>query len=154
MPGNDIDVNFVLDYKVLHDAGYNVLAYDLRNFGHSGSANGGVLSGGVYEGRDVIGSIDYVRGREDTKDMTIGLLSRCNSANATMSAMARRPEVFEGIRCMVAPQPLSVKPLFERTLESMNLPMTYLEDMDRMLRTTSSRGFDDMSPIPWAKAVK
>ena len=34
--GNDFEVNLVPDYKILHDAGYNVLAYDLRNFGLSG----------------------------------------------------------------------------------------------------------------------
>jgi hypothetical protein len=28
--GNDVEVNLVPDYKILHDAGYNVLAYDLR----------------------------------------------------------------------------------------------------------------------------
>jgi len=39
--GNDFEVNFVPDYKILHDTGYNVLAYDLRNFGLSGAANGG-----------------------------------------------------------------------------------------------------------------
>ena len=32
--------SLIPDYKILHDAGYNVLAYDLRNFGHSGAANG------------------------------------------------------------------------------------------------------------------
>lgn len=32
--GNDFEVNLVPDYKILHDAGYSVLAYDLRNFGH------------------------------------------------------------------------------------------------------------------------
>ena len=35
--------------KILHDAGYNVLAYDLRNFGHSGAANGGIFTVGRYE---------------------------------------------------------------------------------------------------------
>jgi hypothetical protein len=38
--GNDFEVNLLPDYKILHDAGYNVLAYDLRNFGLSGAANG------------------------------------------------------------------------------------------------------------------
>jgi len=42
--GNAFEVNFIPDYKILHDAGYNVLAYDLRNFGLSGSANGGIAS--------------------------------------------------------------------------------------------------------------
>jgi aryl-alcohol dehydrogenase-like predicted oxidoreductase len=37
--GNDFDVDLVPDLKILHNAGYNVLAYDLRNHGHSGAAN-------------------------------------------------------------------------------------------------------------------
>jgi uncharacterized protein len=32
--GNGFEVNLVPDYKILHDAGYNVLAYDLRNHGY------------------------------------------------------------------------------------------------------------------------
>jgi dipeptidyl aminopeptidase/acylaminoacyl peptidase len=55
--GNDFEVSFIRDYKILHDAGYNVLTYDLRNLGHSGSANGGMCTGGIYESRDVVGSI-------------------------------------------------------------------------------------------------
>lgn len=35
--GNDFEVNFMPDYKHLHEAGYNVLCYGMRNFGHSGS---------------------------------------------------------------------------------------------------------------------
>lgn len=34
----DIEVKFGKVYKALHDAGYNVLAYDLRNHGDSDSA--------------------------------------------------------------------------------------------------------------------
>lgn len=79
--GNDFEVNFIPDYKILHDAGYNILAYDLRNFGQSGAANGGVFSVGNYESRDVIGSLNYVRAREDTRTMSIGLFSRCVGGN-------------------------------------------------------------------------
>ena len=75
--GNAFEVNFIPDYKLLHDAGYNVLAYDLRNFGLSGAANGGIASSGIFESRDVLGSLRYVRDRRDTRDMTIGLFSRC-----------------------------------------------------------------------------
>jgi hypothetical protein len=55
--GNAFEVNLIPDYKILHDAGYNVLAYDLRNFGLSGAANGGVASSGIFESRDVLGSL-------------------------------------------------------------------------------------------------
>ena len=49
-----VEVNFIPDYRILHDAGYNVLAYDLRNFGLSGAANGGIASSGIFESRDVV----------------------------------------------------------------------------------------------------
>ena len=60
---------------MLHDAGYNVLAYDLRNHGLSGAANGGVVTHGFTESRDVVGSLEYIRSRPDTRDMAIGPVS-------------------------------------------------------------------------------
>jgi pimeloyl-ACP methyl ester carboxylesterase len=151
--GNDFEVNFVPDYKILHDAGYNVLAYDLRNFGHSGAANGGVFTVGRFESRDVIGSLDYVRSREDTRDMTIGLFSRCVGGNATMFAMTRHPEVFEGVRCMVSPQPLSSRVALERALERLGIPPEYIDDLDERIRLHTSFRLDELSPVPWAKNV-
>lgn len=59
--GNDFEVNFIPDYKNLHDNGYNVLVYDMRNQGHSGTANSGAVSNGIYESRDVIGALKYIR---------------------------------------------------------------------------------------------
>jgi uncharacterized protein len=53
------EVNFLPEYKALHDAGYNVLAYDMSNHGLSGSRNGGIAGIGLLEYRDVIGSLRY-----------------------------------------------------------------------------------------------
>jgi uncharacterized protein len=47
------------EYKALHDAGYNILCYDIRNHGLSGSGNGGTVGIGLLEYRDVIGSVRY-----------------------------------------------------------------------------------------------
>src|SRR6478735_3632662 len=47
--GNNFDVNFIPDYKILHDAGYNVLTHDFRNYGMSGRGNNVLYSGGRYE---------------------------------------------------------------------------------------------------------
>jgi uncharacterized protein len=72
---NDFEVNYMPDYKNLHDAGYNVLAYDMRSHGHSGAANGGIGTNGLFESRDVVGSLRYAKSHEDTRDMTVGLLA-------------------------------------------------------------------------------
>ena len=40
------EINLMGWYKALHDAGYNILTYDLRNHGLSGAANGGVVGMG------------------------------------------------------------------------------------------------------------
>lgn len=151
--GNDFEVNFVPDYQILHDAGYNVLAYDLRNFGQSGSANGGVFSVGHYESRDVVGSLNYVGGREDTRHMTIGLFSRCVGGNATMYAMTRRPDAFEGIRCMVCPQPLSSGVALERALERLGIDLAHMDELNERIQLYTSFTIDQFSPVPWARNV-
>lgn len=152
--GNDFEVNFIPDYRILHDAGYNVLTYDMRNFGHSSAANGGVFSVGRYESRDIVGSLNYVRDRADTRDMTIGLFSRCVGANATMFAMTRRPDVFEGVRCLVSPQPLSRGIALERALERLGIDRRYMHDLDRRVQLHTSFTIDQFSPVPWAKNVR
>jgi len=43
------EVNFLPRYKALHDAGYNVLAYDLRSHGESGDGEGKISGVGYYE---------------------------------------------------------------------------------------------------------
>jgi hypothetical protein len=53
------EVNFLPEYKALQDAGYNILCYDIRNHGLSGSGNGGTVGIGLLEYRDVIGLVRY-----------------------------------------------------------------------------------------------
>jgi uncharacterized protein len=151
--GNDFEVNFMPDYKHLHDAGYNVLCYDMRNFGHSGSANGGVGSNGIFEARDVVGSLQYVKAREDLRHMTVGLFSRCCGCNATMIAMTKYPEHFKDVRCMVSPQPVSLRPFYERITEMLGIP-DRIGDIDREIQLITSFTMDQMSPIPYAKSVR
>ena len=150
--GNDVEVNFIPDYRILHDAGYNVLTYDERNFGHSGAANGGLNTGGRYEARDVIGSLTYARTRPGLQDMTIGLFSRCQGANATIWAMDQQPEQFEGVRCLVAPQPVSVHVILQQSLERMGLRERYPE-LNRMFELLTSFTLEQISPHDPARSV-
>ncbi|PZG40885.1 alpha/beta hydrolase, partial [Spongiactinospora gelatinilytica] len=130
--GNALEINFIPDYRIPHEAGFNVLAYDLRSHGHSGEGNGGVTSGGIYEARDVIGSLKYARDRRDTRDMAVGLFSRCLGAIATFAAMARAPEAFGAVRCLVAAQPVTARTILARTLARMGLPGR-IDELERLI---------------------
>jgi pimeloyl-ACP methyl ester carboxylesterase len=151
--GNGFEVDLVPDYKILHDAGYNVLTYDLRNHGLSSAANGGVITHGFTESRDVVGSLEYARTRSDTRDMTIGLFSRCFGAVSTFAAMTRYPAAFDGVRCLVSPQPVTPRYIVERRLAVIGLG-DRLDDFDTLLRLRTSVGLDQRIPQEWAKNVR
>ena len=153
LSGNGFEVNLVPDYKILHDAGYNVLAYDLRNHGLSSAANGGVTTSGVIESRDVVGSLEYVRTRLETSKMAIGLFSRCMGGSATLSAMMRFPSAFEGVCCLVSPQPVTPRIIVERRLAKLGLG-DRLDDFDTYVRLRTSVGLDERIPQEWAKSVR
>lgn len=149
------EVNFLHDYRHLHDAGYNVLAYDLRNHGMSAAGNGGIVGIGQLEYRDVVGSIRYVKGRDDLRSMTLGLLSRCLGANSTIVAMAKHPECFADIKAMVAVQPVSARPFIERAAEGAGIA----DDMataqfDVSIHKLTGFHLDELSPIQFAKHVQ
>lgn len=151
--GNDFEVNFIPDYRILHDAGYHVLTYDLRNHGLSGAGNGGVASSGIFESRDVLGSLAYARAREVTRHMRLGLFSRCLGANSTFHAASRHPEAFEDVRCLVAAQPVTTKVIVGRRLELAGIPAEHLDELDERLALATGIGFERCNPVPWAAAV-
>ena len=151
--GNGFAVDLVPDYKILHDAGYNVLAYDIRNHGLTGAANGGVVTHGFTEHRDVVGSLQYSRTRADTRDMVIGLFSRCMGAVATFAAMTLVPKAFDGVRCLVAPQPITPRYIAQRRLAVIGLG-DRLDDFNTLLRLRTSIGLERRIPQEWAKNVR
>lgn len=83
------EVKFLPELKHLHDAGYNILTYDLRNCGMSGEGNANTSGLGLLECRDVLGSIRYAKSRKDLNAMKTGLYSRCMGGNSTIIAMAK-----------------------------------------------------------------
>ncbi|MEU1200239.1 prolyl oligopeptidase family serine peptidase [Streptomyces sp. NPDC005813] len=149
-PFADFEINFLPDYKHLHDAGYNVLAYDLRNHGRSGEANGGLVGIGQFEYRDVVGSVRYGRERMGIDNSRIGLLSRCLGANSTIVAMSRHPEEFDGIQALVAVQPVSLRALAETALAQVPGGISLLE---REVKNLTGFDLDELSPLTYAKDV-
>jgi hypothetical protein len=152
--GNDFEVNLVPDYKILHDAGYHVLAYDLRNFGHSGAANGGIASSGIFEARDVAGSLAYARSRRDTRELTIGLFSRCLGCSSTFAAMTQFPGAFDDVRCLVGPQPVTMKTIVRHRLALAGVPAGRIDDLEQRIILRTSIGFARRAPQEWAKNVR
>jgi pimeloyl-ACP methyl ester carboxylesterase len=151
--GNDVEITFLPDYEILHDAGYNVLTYDLRNHGLSADANGGVTSSGLFEARDVLGSLAYARRHADTRGMQISLFSRCLGADATFAAAQQAPDAFDGVQALVAAQPVTTKVIVGRRLAMAGIPEDRIDDLDERIRLTTGLGFAQQDPLPWAAAV-
>jgi len=146
------EVNLLPQYKALHDAGYNVLAYDIRNHGRSGVGSGGIVGVGLLEYRDVIGSLRYAKSRKDTADMVTGLRSVCLGGNSTIVAMSKHPEEFAHIKTMLALQPVSVRPVIERLCENAHVE-NGAEMFDEAIMKRTSFHLDELSPVEHSKAV-
>lgn len=151
-PGNDTEVDFIQDYRILHDNGYAVLAFDFRNFGLSGGANGNLQSNNRFEVRDVIGTLDYIRAHPDLASMTLGIFARCMGANVVFRAIDADPRAFDGVRCLVAPLLLSPLPYVEAGLESAGLS-EHIDEVDRRFQLLTSQRLADGTVSTWAPSV-
>jgi pimeloyl-ACP methyl ester carboxylesterase len=149
------EVNFLPELKHLHDAGYNILTYDLRNCGLSGEANGGISGLGLLECRDVVGSLRYAKSRKDLASMTTGLFSRCMGGNSTIIAMAKWPDEFTHIKALVLLNVVSGKTFIERGAENVGGdPVEATKMLDERLRQLTGFRLDEETPLPYAKHVK
>ncbi|KRQ19275.1 MULTISPECIES: alpha/beta hydrolase [Mycobacteroides] len=148
------EVNYLPQYKTLHDAGYNILAYDLRNHGVSGAANGGIGGAGLYEYRDVIGSVRYAKSRKDTAAMKTGLFSICYGANSTIVALSKHPEEFTHIKALLALQPGSGDVFLERMAENLGVDKEEgAKAADQALHIATGWHLNELSPREYAKDV-
>lgn len=120
--GPGFEVNFLPLYKALHEAGYNILTYDLRGNGLSAPGPYPLIGSGLIEYRDVIGALRYIRSREDTSDMDISIYTQCFGANSTFTAIHKHPEEFEDVKCMIALQPLSSCAFIEGGVAAAGIP--------------------------------
>jgi pimeloyl-ACP methyl ester carboxylesterase len=93
-------VELLKPIRILHEAGYHVFSFDLRNHGRSGSSP--VVTFGLDEANDLLGAVDYLKGREDVDTERIGVLGYSMGANAVMFACAKT----EDIKAAIAVQPV------------------------------------------------
>ena len=118
---NGVHVDFLPKYKALHDAGYNVLCYDLRLHGESAAGEQGFSGVGLLEWQDVLGSLAYAKSRPDTADMEVHLHSMCLGCNSTLVAMREQPEAFEHVRSFMAIHPVIGGSLIDLTCKLMGV---------------------------------
>lgn len=147
------EVNFLPKYKALVAAGFNVLAYDLRNHGFSAPAQNGGYNPNLFEYKDVLGSLNYISSREDTRDMEIHLHSMCLGGNATLVAMRRQPDVFKDVKSMVLVQPISGASLVRRIANTMRLGKKGETAFEQQYQELWGYRVSDSSPIQDASFV-
>lgn len=141
------EVNFLPRYKALHDAGYNVLAYDLRSHGESGDGEGNISGVGYYEWQEVLASIDYVKSRKESA--RISLSSMCMGANATLNAIDKKPEAFKDIACLLCIAPLKGQTTIERQAGQMGIdPAEAVEAFEPIYNGITGLTVEDHNIIP------
>ena len=140
------EVNFIPKYKALTEAGFHVLAYDLRNHGLSAPSHNGGYNVGLFGYRDVLGSMDYIRQRADTDGLDVHLHSVCLGGNATLVAMRRHPEAFEHIASMMLLQPLSNDIVAQKISNMLRMRKSGPELYDKHYRQIWGFRVEDVSP--------
>jgi dipeptidyl aminopeptidase/acylaminoacyl peptidase len=119
LPGSK-PVNLLPFMKRLHDEGYHVIAADHRNFGDSESR--GVVTSGWLEGRDVVGEVDYLRGRPDVDVDRIGAIGFSQGGSTVMFASP----ITDRIKAAIAIQPTRGSVFGPRYAHALMGPLAYI----------------------------
>jgi pimeloyl-ACP methyl ester carboxylesterase len=102
VPFTDIDVDFMPPAKALHDAGFHVLLFDVRNHGESGSDL--PCTYGPREAADFCGAVQAMRARPEVDGERIGAIGTSMGGNI---AMYGTPQC-QPVKAILAVQPTRV----------------------------------------------
>ena len=79
-------------FKAVHQAGFNILAFDLRNQGNSTKS---FSTMGYFEKQDVIGALDYLQQQKQIQ--RIGIFGTSMGAATSIMAMVDDPRIVAGV---------------------------------------------------------
>ena len=79
----------------LHQEGFNVLTFDLRNHGLSAAA--APVTFGQQEAKDLLGALAYLKGRADVNPNRIGVVGFSMGANALLYTLAQSDQIAAGV---------------------------------------------------------
>ncbi len=154
----DSEIEFLKTAQHLHDEGYWFLMFDFRNHGESDpDPNKGMASIGLKEYKDVTAAMGFIKSRPDTRDLAVGFVSFCLGANSTIIAMSKQPEMFKGVKCLIAIQPISMEVFIRVYLNKLLSPVLaglLLPMVKRFIIMRGAHPLDRMSPREYAKDLK
>lgn len=148
-----VEIDFVIQMKHLTDAGYNVLAYDIRNHGQSGTANDGMCGIGLLEWRDCVGVKKYVDEHPRLNKMKVALYSQCMGGCSQYVAIDKQPELFENVKCMCSPLVPSMRSIYNAFSKLLGVS-EYLDLLDFELIRAGGFTRDEMDPKLYTKNIK
>ena len=126
----------------LHQAGFHVLMFDLRNHGESAAAP--PVTFGQSEANDLLGALQFLKERSEVNPQRIGVIGFSMGANTLLYALPRTDSIKAGI----AVQPTTVS-LFARRYgaEMMGiLSRVVLLLVDLVYRLSGGPGFSAIQP--------
>jgi pimeloyl-ACP methyl ester carboxylesterase len=152
-PLSTVAVDLLKTARALHAAGYPLLMFDFRNHGESAS---GVTGVGLTEFQDVLGALDYLRGRPDLREPRLGFVSFCMGANATIIALSKGAQQARDVCFLVAIQPVSAAVFVRQYLKAQYTPLSLplASIVDWIDKRRGGFALSEMSPLPYAKSIR
>ena len=105
----DKEVEMLKTAKNYHNQGYNIILFDLRNHGESGSnRNNGLFTVGLDESKDISGLMHYIKRNDKLNKMEIYIAAFCTGANSVIIAMSKEKETFKDVKALVSIQAVTM----------------------------------------------